>query len=58
MIVYVVILFDLISLFALIFYPMFSHYPMLDSGGERHLREENLSNSLHILIFGDMSTTN
>ena len=37
--------------FALIFYyPIFSHYPILDSGGERHLREENLWNSLHIFI--------
>ena len=36
-------------LFALIFYyPIFSHYPISDSEGERHLREENLSNSLHI----------
>ena len=48
--------FDLIFLFALIFYyPIFSHYPMSDLGGERHLREENISNSLHIFILGDMS---
>ena len=57
MIVYVMTLSALvIFLFALIFcYPIYSHYPMSDSGGERHLREENLWNSLHIFILGDMS---
>ena len=35
--------------------PIFSQYPMLDSGGARHLRERNHSNSLHIFTLGDMS---
>ena len=36
-------------------FPIFSQYPMLDSGGARHLRERNHSNSLHIFTLGDMS---
>ena len=35
-------------------FPIFSQYPMYDSGGARHLRERNQSNSLHIFILGDM----
>ena len=56
MIVYVMTLSALvIFLFALIFcYAIYSHYPMSDRGGERHLRDENLWNSLHIFILGDM----
>ena len=47
---------SLILQFALIFlFPIFSQYPMLDSGGARHLRERNHLNSLHIFTFGDMS---
>ena len=57
MIVYVMTLSALVTfLFVLIFYyPIYSHYPMSDSGGERHLREENLWNYLHIFTVGDMS---
>ena len=36
-------------------FPIFSQYPMLDSGGARHLRERNHLNSLHIFTLGDMS---
>ena len=35
-------------------FPIFSQYPMYDSGGARHLRKRNQSNSLHIFILGDM----
>ena len=35
-------------------FPIFSQYPMSDSGGARHLRERNQSNLLHIFILGDM----
>ena len=38
--------------------PIFSKYPMLDSGGARHLREIKHLNSLHIFTFGDMSMIN
>src|SRR3954468_17051934 len=36
-------------------FPIISQYPMPDSGGARHLRERNHSNSLHIFTLGDMS---
>ena len=36
-------------------FPIFSQYPMLDSGGARHLRERDHLNSLHIFTLGDMS---
>ena len=36
-------------------FPIFSQYPMQDSGGARHLRERNHLNSLHIFTLGDMS---
>ena len=36
-------------------FPIFSQYPMLDSGGARHLRDRNQLNSLHIFTLGDMS---
>ena len=36
-------------------FPIFSKYPMLDSGEARHLRERNHLNSLHIFTLGDMS---
>ena len=36
-------------------FPIFSQYPMLDSGGARHLRERNHLNSLHIFTLGGMS---
>ena len=39
-------------------FPIFSQYPMLDSGGARHLRERNSLNSFHIFTFGDMSIFN
>ena len=46
--------------FALIFfYPIFSHYPISDSGGESSIiTKENPMNSLHIFILLDMSITN
>ena len=38
-------------------FPIFSQYPMLDSGGARHLRERDHLNSLHIFTLGDMSNS-
>ena len=39
-------------------FPIFSQYPILDSGGARHLREENLRIHCISLPFGDMSISN
>ena len=44
-----------VSLSSVFLFPIFSQYPMLDSGGARHPRERNSLNSLHIFLFGDMS---
>src|SRR3954471_10491855 len=41
-------LYSFISFSSDLLFPIFSQYPMSDSGGARHLRERNHSNSLHI----------